>query len=249
MNQAATTWTMGGLRPFGMLITAPQTAADIGTQSAPMLRLWLAGRRFVVLRGFTPLVGRDLLDFCGELGEPVEGDFGTTQANADQSSAVPFHFDGLFGEPAPRYLFFVCQVAPPVGGQSVFCDTTRVLKKLSDEQRSLAAAVRVTCTSETPPRTATFPLVGSHPEGGEPILRFAEPAPTGNVAVELEGLPEAARAGFLRELQAGLVDPAAIHEHTWQAGDMILADNMALLHGRRASADGRLRHVKRVNIV
>jgi alpha-ketoglutarate-dependent taurine dioxygenase len=216
-----------------------------------MMKLWLGTRRLVILRGFAPIVGRDLVDFCQQLGEVAEGDFGTTVGTPAADAALPVHFDGLLGGPPPRFLFFVCEVAPPAGtgGQSLFCDTTRLLRKAAAEQRSLWAGARITCRSADPSTCAAHSLISRHPTTGEEVLRFAEPTEDGPVRVELEGLPAGAPASALADLCKAARDPAFCYEHAWQAGDMLLADNHALLHGRRACSEPRSRQVKRFNIL
>jgi 1,4-dihydroxy-2-naphthoate octaprenyltransferase len=42
--------------------------------------------------------------------------------------------------------------------------------------------------------------------------------------------------------------PAAVLAHRWEAGDIVVADNHALLHGRHAFAGGERRHIRRVNV-
>ena len=97
----------------------------------------------------------------------------------------------------------------------------------------------------------TFPLVARHPFTGEATLRFAEPAETdlNPMWIEVHGLPPDEHAGFLRDLRERLYDPAVCLAHTWKPGDVVVTDNHALLHGRRAYTDPGRRHLRRVNIL
>jgi len=67
--------------------------------------------------------------------------------------------------------------------------------------------------------------------------------------IEIHGLPPDEHAGFLRDLRKRLYDPAACLAHTWKPGDVVMTDNHALLHGRRAYTDPGRRHLRRVNIL
>jgi alpha-ketoglutarate-dependent taurine dioxygenase len=97
----------------------------------------------------------------------------------------------------------------------------------------------------------TFPLVARHVSTGEVTLRFAEPVETdlNPMWIEIHGLPPEEHAGFLHDLRERLYDPAACLAHTWKPGDVVMTDNHALLHGRRAYTDPGRRHLRRVNIL
>jgi hypothetical protein len=67
----------------------------------------------------------------------------------------------------------------------------------------------------------------------------------------------ACRAASTREQSASrspiaprrVYDPAVRLAHTWRPGDVVMTDNHALLHGRRAYTDPGRRHLQRVNIL
>jgi alpha-ketoglutarate-dependent taurine dioxygenase len=85
---------------------------------------------------------------------------------------------------------------------------------------------------------AAWPLVARHPLTGEPVLRCAEPS-----------THETPGARRLAELSRRFYDPAFCYAHSWREGDVLVADNHALLHGRAPSAlDGR-RRVTRVDVM
>src|SRR5262249_55989695 len=95
--------------------------------------------------------------------------------------------------------------------------------------------------------TFTSPLLSRHPVSGEEILRFAEPVADLNpVSVTMHGLDgEAFFAGMRRRLR----DPSLCHAHAWRVGDVLVADNHALLHGRRPFTRSARRHLRRVNVL
>ena len=53
---------------------------------------------------------------------------------------------------------------------------------------------------------------------------------------------------MITELSAACALPGAVLLHRWEAGDVVVADNHALLHGRLAFAGGEKRHIRRVNV-
>ena len=85
------------------------------------LKEWVDAHRVVVLRGFAPLAGPALPEFCQSLGELLEWEFGAVNDLRIKSDTrnylytnreVPFHWDGAFIDRAPHYIFFHCDVAP-----------------------------------------------------------------------------------------------------------------------------------------
>ena len=56
-------------------------------------------------------------------------------------------------------------------------------------------------------------------------------------------------ASFHRELREALYAPECLYAHAWQAGDLVVADNYSLLHGREAFTSGAPRHLQRVHVL
>ncbi|MFM9959626.1 MAG: TauD/TfdA dioxygenase family protein [Planctomycetaceae bacterium] len=93
-------------------------------------------------------------------------------------------------------------------------------------------------------------MLATHPVSGESVLRFAEPVADLNpVRLEIDGLPTAEQPLFLARMHELLNDPEGCYAHSWRAGDVVLADNHALLHGRHAFTQPAARHLRRVNIL
>jgi alpha-ketoglutarate-dependent taurine dioxygenase len=69
------------------------------------------------------------------------------------------------------------------------------------------------------------------------------------VSLEIESIPDPERASFLADLKERLYDPEVCLAHAWKAGDFVVADNHALLHGRREFLDPSSRRLRRVNIL
>jgi len=251
------------LRPFGIEVTAsaPVQVESIRTQQ---LKDWIAAHRFALLRGFAPLSPDSLMSLAGTLGQPLEWEFGAINelvAKTDAknyiytTAAVPFHWDGAFVGKIPHYILFSCEVAPTSnsGGETVFCDGSRVLRGARPEQLRSWKATSVTYSCERVVHYGgkfTSPMVVRHPASGEEILRFAEPVRDLNpVELEIPSLSTQQLNVLIAEMAALLRDPQNCAEHAWRAGDVLIADNHALLHGRKAFVDATRRHIRRVNIL
>jgi alpha-ketoglutarate-dependent taurine dioxygenase len=224
----------------------------------------IAQHRLVVLRGFPPPADEDaMLRLCGALGELLEWEFGAVNELQPREDArnylytereVPFHWDGAFVGRVPHYIFFHCVEAPPrgSGGETLFCDTVRLLSRITPAQREAWQRISITYSTEKVVHyggTFTSPLLARHPVSGEEVLRFAEPVADLNpVRLTIHGLA-GEEAAFLEEIHNLLRDPSCCYAHTWQPGDQLLADNHALLHGRRAFTQSARRHLRRVNIL
>jgi alpha-ketoglutarate-dependent taurine dioxygenase len=253
-----TTWSITRLSPFGILATT-NPGADIYAVPTPVLHTWAVEHHLVVLRGFAPLAAEELPEFCETLGEMLEWDLNTegqSRVRVDDKTSlnpqrpVPLHWDGIFATQTPRLIFFHCDEAPlpGAGGEALFCNTIRLLDRTPQEDSALWEQIEITYARGHDDRH-TAPLIMPHPISGERTLRFAGPGLGQNrLELQVSGILEEATGAFIDELHERLHHPAVCYTHAWHDGDIILADNYALLHGRRALQEGATRCVRRVNI-
>jgi len=257
-------WTLEQLKPFGLVVECQQQGTDLQAIPVTVLKRWVDEHRVVVLRRFAALAGAELPEFCLSLGEILEWDFGSVNDLRVQADArnylytnreVPFHWDGAFVGRIPHYIFFHCDVAPEPGsgGETVFCDTVRLLKRAPLERREIWEQTTITYTTEKIVHyggSFTSPMIGRHPVSGERVLRFAEPVVDLNpVQLEIKGLGGQAPVAFLEDMHTRLNDANVCYRHEWKNGDVVIADNHVLLHGRRAFAKSGGRQIRRVNIL
>jgi L-tyrosine isonitrile desaturase/decarboxylase len=252
------------LNPFGIVVHAAAPGAPLASLPIPQVRCWVAENRLAVLRDFAPPSDEEMLAFCRRLGEILEWEFGSVnelQVRPDRRNylytnrEVPFHWDGAFAGKVPHYIFFHCRVAPPPGsgGETTFCDSVRLLQRIAPEERARWEGIRITYSTEKVVHyggTFTAPLLGRHPVTGLAVVRYAEPVEDLNpVRLRIEGVPATEQAAFLARMHELLNDPAVCYAHAWRENDVVLADNHALLHGRRAFTQPAARHLRRVNIL
>jgi alpha-ketoglutarate-dependent taurine dioxygenase len=257
-------WHTSSLSPFGLEVTAAATATSPEEIGAPVLKNWIAKERFVLLRGFAPLSTDSMMRLAKSLGTPFEWEFGAVNelvAKADArnyiytTGAVPFHWDGAFTGKIPHYILFSCEVAPPEngGGETIFCDGAKLLQGATAEQRKLWEATSITYSCEKVVHyggSFTSPMIVGHPASGEQTLRFAEPVCDLNpVTLEIPGKSAEQREALVAEMAELLRHPEFSVAHAWRAGDVLIADNHALLHGRNAFVHAGLRHIRRINIL
>ena len=250
------------LSPFGVEWTGSWGADGLPGLAVEPLRDAVATHRFALLRGCRPPDDGELLTFCRRLGEVLEWDFGAVNELRPSADArnylythreVPFHWDGAFVGRVPSYIVFVCATAPPAGdgGETTFCDTVGLLSDQPLDVQDAWRRIRITYTTEKVMHyggSFTSPVVARHPKTGEAVMRFAEPVHDLNpVSLEVDGVD--APEPFLSRMHELLNDPRYCHEHSWRAGDILIADNHALLHGRRAFTRGAPRHLRRVNVM
>ena len=89
----------------------------------------------------------------------------------------------------------------------------------------------------------TRPVLWEHPVTGELNLYVLE-----QQASHIDGLDENESEALLARLFAHLYAPGAIYTHEWQPGDLVIWDNIALQHGRRANPTSVRRSLRRTVI-
>ncbi|MEV0536282.1 TauD/TfdA family dioxygenase [Kitasatospora sp. NPDC050463] len=254
------------LRPFGRVVEAPGGNARIADIPVDTLARWTEESRVLVLRGFSLLGKQEFADYCRKWGEVLKWEPGevidlVVEDNPRNylfaSGDVPFHWDGAFVEADPRYFFFQCLDATPgAGGETVFSDTTAVYRDADPELRDLWARISVTYTTEKMVHyggEVTEKLVARHPGTGVPVLRFAEPLDPAvyknPVSVRVDGIDGAKAEEFVASMAERLHRPAYCYAHDWRRGDIVIADNIALVHGRNAFNGPTSRHLQRVEVI
>ena len=256
------TFTTREMAPFGLEVTVPVGTRfddiDIG-----QVQSWLRTHRLIVLRGAVRLAKGEMPLAARRLGPLQVWEFGTVNELLEKpdtknylytTHAVPLHWDGAFTPRVPHYLFFHCVEAPPdnAGGETIFVDTTRVWTKADAATRGRWRALTFRYATEKVVHYGgafQAALVASHPTSGEVVLRFAEPVDDKNpVRVEAIGCRPLESATLIGEIAAACQDPDATLAHRWREGDIVLADNHALLHGRLPFLSGTSRKILRVNV-
>ncbi len=255
------------LDPFGRMMTsaaASQTLADVPIDD---LLATTVAAKVTVLRGFGLLNQSDLEQYCRAAGEILRWDFGSVldlvvrddpQNYLFDKGDVPFHWDGAFAEYVPRFFLFQCVRgnAAGSGGETVFCDSTQVVRDAPEELRQLWAKTTVTYRTEKLAHyggLAKWPLLGTHPTTGETTIRYAEPLDPARylnpLFLTVEGISPEDGTRVTEDLRERLHDPRYCYIHRWRTGDIVVAENHALLHGRNSFTGSAERHLQRIQII
>lgn len=246
------------IEPFGIVLSGYQRIEELACAE---LAKQVAKHRVVVIRGADAPSQQEMLGYCGGLGQILEWQFGAVnelKASAEAKNylyteaAVPYHWDGAFLGKIPHYIFFHCAEAPDpdAGGETIFCDTTLVLAKASQAEKRLWNSTRINYSTDKVVHyggSFTSPIVSTHPIAGYPVLRYAEEVNDLNPVYLNCDPPE--NNIVQTQLKAALYDPACMYAHRWISGDIVIADNHTLLHGRNAYRKESPRHLRRVNIL
>ncbi|MEV7009247.1 TauD/TfdA family dioxygenase [Streptosporangium sp. NPDC051022] len=270
-------WAHIPLRPFGVELIARAHDAGTGLHRLPAdsVRSLIRDHRLIVVRGWCgPVTETELEGFAGALGTPQR--WGSppgktvldirTRPNPrkifDDSGFMPMHWDGVH-DPTPALEIFQCLQAPPAHepGATLFCDTAGVLADADPATRALWRSLTFRYESREVHEqgevvhSVEVPLVTAHPQHGFLTLRFREPVPRTEGATRvrsthLDRVPDGHDpADVMEGIRRALYDARRLYRHRWQVGDLVIADNHALLHTREPYSPAVSRHLQRVTVL
>lgn len=236
--------------------------------SVDHLRVLVRRNRIVLLRGFTNrLSSHALADYARRWGQIMTGSYGEvldvvekeqSRDGVFDSLPLPLHWDGMYLPTIPEFQMFHCADAGQLnaGGETVFVDTVGLLENAQpsvvDQWRAIGTTSRI-ATVDHYGGCVVNALVVEHPVQRVPTLRYSPPVDDipgfrNPHTITYEGLDHGSMDQSIARLHDCLVHPAHRYEHAWQAGDLLIADNLALLHGRNAFVHGSSRHLQRVHV-
>ena len=254
---------------FGIRIEASDIEHRVDDLSPQLLRKLIEQYQLVILSGFqSDNTVKSLTQFSESLGQIMMWPFGAVLELVEQPNAtdhifansyVPLHWDGMYLENIPELQVFQCvaQMSEDAGGRTTFSSTTIALNRASTETKAIwyQSTGKYQRQVELYKSTVISPIIELHPYNGQEVLRFCEPPKENdenfiNPSIyHFETLSEKVDiADLVQSLRNALYDPAAHYAHTWKKGDVIIADNFSLLHGRESYKSQSGRHVRRVHI-
>ena len=155
------------------------------------------------------------------------------------SAAANWHSDATWQKRPPMASVLMCREAPPIGGDTCFCDCYSMWEGLRPETRERIehlTAMHVggyvhQMDGITP--QAVHPVARTHPETGQTLLYVQQGFVTGFAAKH--EIPEEEEKALLREMkmQEGRLEYTC--RFKWEAGSIVMWDNRAVLHS--ASGD------------
>lgn len=257
------------LEPFGVLVNAPEP--DRPMEAIPLDWLMALARteHLVLVRGHRRFPDAEsLAEYSRSWGDLLMWPFGPVLELHEKPAAtdhifghcsVPMHWDGMYRGFVPEFQIFSCVAAPgaSAGGRTLFTDTTRVLAEASAADRATWAATTVTYEIDKVSHyggRVSSPLLAQNPVSGAAVIRYNEPPPVGEHfpnphQLTFHGVREDLAAEVASGLRARLHNPRYRYAHEWRTGDLVIADNYTLLHGREAFLSGEARHLRRVHVL
>ena len=257
------------IKPFGLLLEPNHPGQNILDIDVDLLRDLLWRERLIVLRGFRTFTGaEDFSEYCERWGQISLWPFGKVLELVEHNNPedhifdnnyVPLHWDGMYRPQVPEFQIFHCVKAPlsTQGGRTTFSNTTLALENASAQTRALWE--KVTGSYE---RKMEFynsktisPVIDTHPLRGFPVIRYNEPpsAGFGNFLnppiLEFSGINAEELNEFHNTLREALYSPKNFYAHEWHEGDLVVADNFSLLHGRESFETKAPRHLRRVHVL
>lgn len=255
--------------PFGLLLKPSRPHQNIRDLDVNLLRELLWRDRLIVLRGFRTFTGaEDLSEYCERWGEISVWPFGKVLELVERNNPedhifdnnyVPLHWDGMYRPQVPEFQIFHCVKAPLAGqgGRTTFSNTVLALENAPAQVRALWEKVTGSYQRkmEFYNSKTVSPIIDSHPLRGFPVIRYNEPPREGfgqflnPPILEFNGVSPEEGTEFHNRLRETLYSPKNFYAHEWHEGDLVVADNFSLLHGRESFETKAPRHLRRVHVL
>jgi taurine dioxygenase len=234
--------------------------AEFDLEARRELRAHFLEHHLLLIRGHAMTV-EDTVRVCGavadvlqEEGTPPEAYVSSPDGNATLPDVeIPWHADMNFAAAPHLGASLYAEAVDELTSATWFANACRAAAHLPAELRAEITgldAVHVLPAvpgydSVDPDVDMHHPVLWSHPLSGKPLLYVSE-RQTWQDRVIVGVDPDVAHR-LLRELLACLYAADNVYCHEWQAHDLVIWDNLALLH-RRDSVSGR-RTLRRLALV
>lgn len=260
---------MTKIKPFGLLIEPRDANQDISDLNVEELREHFRKEHLIVLRGFrTFSTAEGFANYCERWGEISVWPFGKVLELVEQekpedhifdNNYVPLHWDGMYRPQVPEYQVFHCVSAPLAsqGGRTTFSNTILALEHAGPKLTSIWSQVTgiYKRKMEFYDSKTVSPIITQHPHLGFSVIRYNEPPSSkkGHFVnppdLEFAGVKSDEHETFHQSLREILYSPDCFYAHEWQTGDVVIADNFSLLHGREEFESKAPRHIRRVHVL
>ncbi len=165
----------------------------------------------------------------------------------------------MYRPQVPEYQIFNCVSAPlpGQGGRTTFSNTNLALKHASADLLALWGKIKgiYKRKMEFYDSKIISPIITKHPYKEVSVIRYNEPPSAENgfflnpPEIEFTGIEKANLEKFHQTLREALYSPSNFYAHEWQKGDIVIADNFSLLHGREKFVTKAPRHIQRVHVL
>ncbi|AZZ35434.1 pyoverdine biosynthesis protein PvcB [Bdellovibrio sp. qaytius] len=256
-------------KPFGVIVEALDVTCDIHDVDVNVLRELVWNERLLVLRGFRTFAqANDFSNYCERWGEISVWPFGkileliehnNPEDHIFDNNYVPLHWDGMYRPQVPEFQLFHCVKAPKSGqgGRTTFSNTVKALDNAPTELKNLWKKVtgHYQRKMEFYDSTTVSPIIDTHPLRNFSVIRYNEPPSAGfgqflnPPTLKFTGVSDEEVSEFHQTLRETLYSAENYYAHEWQEGDLVVADNFSLLHGREGFETKAPRHLRRVHVL
>ncbi len=252
--------------PIGVEVRGLDLADPLGEEEIERLRELYATRHLLLFRG-REISADAHVALCRALGpvvDPVSW-VSNVEPGFHPEGELLFHSDYVFtGTPMLGLSLYAVELSPGVASTR-FANAVRAIETLDPDLVAQLSALEVVqvidavsgrdnlrtrladvggdaAPLDAYPRHTTPGVVG-HPTTGRPVLSVYE-----QQSSHVVDWSEEPGEALLQQLFAHLYGPAHLYEHHWQEHDLVVWDNIALQHGRRANPNAVRRSLRRVAI-
>ncbi len=264
---------------IGTVVHGIDLAKDLAEPEmvAFLRNLWLE-RRVIMFRNQNQLTPRQQLEFASHFGEigvrygepghepnsphdlshPVVIDGVPEMLVLISDEKVPgaasnWHADATWQQRPPMGSVLMCREAPPIGGDTCFCDCYSMWQGLSKETKERVQHLTAIheggiihqMNGKTP--VSQHPVARTHPETGRTTL-YVQQGFVRRLAPE-HGIPEDEERALLGEMknQEGRLEYTC--RFRWEPGSIAMWDNRAVLHSASADFWPHRRRMERLTIL
>jgi alpha-ketoglutarate-dependent taurine dioxygenase len=257
------------IQPFGLLFQPEQSPGDLHELDVVQLRKFVRCEHLIALRGFNTFQDTESFSkYCERWGEISIWPFGKVLELIEQENPedhifdhkyVPLHWDGMYRLQVPEFQIFHCVKAPlsGQGGRTTFSNTILALKYASADTKNLWNKVTgiYQRKMEFYNSKTISPIINKHPHQDFSVIRYNEPPSAikehfvNPPELEFNGVGLEELEKFHHSLKQALYAPDNFYAHEWHTGDIVIADNFSLLHGREEFVSKSPRHLQRVHVL
>lgn len=258
---------------LGTIVHGLDLAQDLADPAVVefLRELWLA-RRVIMFRDQQHLTRDGLIRFAQQFGvlgahhgerdhiptgpSTPEGFPDVLRLESDEnqaSAASEWHSDATWSSRPPMGSVLICREAPPVGGDTNFCDGYALWEGLHPDIKARVNTLRAVHIGQTHHAmngqlpSAIHPVARTHPETGRTVL-FVNRVFTRRFA-EAHNMDEQETQALLQELFAKIGRPEVTCRFRWGPGSIAMWDNRAVQHCASADFWPHRRSMERVTIL
>lgn len=260
------------MTPFGAVVRGLDLSRDLELEEVTEIQDALNEHHVLVFRGHTPPTDPEYVRFTANFGEVAVNDVVPDQVRPGYPEIIvisniiedgkrigagrgaerlDWHSDYCWAEQISKFACLEAMEIPSEGGETWFGnmyafhdalpeDVVRRLEGLQAVHETDAAGYYQEGT-ENPIRRAVHPLIIENPLTGRRAI-YANHFYTRRIL----DVPEEESQELLNMIFEEAMHKQFIYEHQWQVGDLVMWDEVGLVHGRNPYDEGERRYMRQI---